>query len=127
MKLLPVITLALTLPTLAVAQSPDQEGMYQPQKLVKDKAENFCELLANINLHPEDFRSITLHTEPKTYGIAESDRDGYHILVTYPYRTDGVNWACVFRDYRQGALLQLVEFGLIGGEQEEMRIIEPLW
>ncbi|MCE0757929.1 hypothetical protein LWH94_01800 [Marinobacter sp. G11] len=127
MKLLPVIALALTLPTLAAAQSPDQEGMYQPQKLVKDKAENFCELLANINLRPQDFQSITLHTEPKTYGIAESDRDGYHILVTYPYRTDGVNWACVFRDYRQGALLQLVEFGLIGGEQEEMRIIEPLW
>lgn len=127
MKSLPVMALALALPTLAAAQSSDQPGMYQPQKLVKEKAENFCSLLANINLRPADFRSISLHTEPKTFGVAESEREGFHIMVAYPYRADGITWACVFRDYRNNSLLQLVEFGHVGGGVDDMRQIKPLW
>lgn len=127
MKRLVLTAAVLIFPALAIGQQGDEVREYNAQKITKQRAETACEILAGINLHPKDHRAITLHTEAETLTIAAPEREGYQIVVTYPYRTDGVRWVCVFRDYRDNALIQLMEYGQYGGGTDDIRIIEPFW
>jgi len=116
-----LLTLALaTLPAIGFGQ--DEATEYKAHKLVKQKAENACLVLANISLHPSDYRALAIHTEPRTKGVVIPSAEGYHIATFYKYRADGIAFYCIFRDWRDGGLIQLVEFGHMNTESGEETI-----
>lgn len=110
----------------AFAADPKPEE-YNAQKWAKESAESMCTLLAGVTLHPSDYKALVVHTESEVRAFVHDD--GYMIAVYYPYRVDGVAFACVFRDYRDGTL-QLQEFGAIkkGSEGSPgITNVELLW
>lgn len=78
-----ILAVALSLPLFAFGQ--DEAKEYGAHKLIKQKAENSCTVLANITLHSTDYRAIAIHAEPKTKGVIIPYRKGYHIFTVYPY------------------------------------------
>lgn len=103
---------------------------YDAHKLAKEAAKSSCLNLAKINLHPKDFSSVVVHTEAKVKGVILDQYEGYQILVVYPYRRDGLVFLCTFRDYRQGAKLQLLNFGhadLAKNTDKDVTEVKLLW
>jgi len=127
MKRLILVVSMAAFSIVGIAQESEQPREYDPHKLVKLQAENTCMVLASVSLHPSDYAALAIHIEPKTKGIIFPDREGYHVATVYPYRADGVSFACIFRDYRNNGLIQLVEFGEYGKDVEKFTTVKPLF
>lgn len=113
--------LALIVFSSAHAQEPFR---YEPGKMIEKRADLACQSLAQISLGREENASITLHTKPQTIGTSH---DGKKVIaVSYPYRSDGVRFACVFYDYTDGQL-QLIEFGHVGKNGEKITKVNLLY
>jgi hypothetical protein len=115
-----LLAAALLLPLTGNAEVKDQ---YNIDKFTKIKAENVCTTLASVTLHPSAYHALVLHIEPETAGLLLPDREGYFVATVYKYRTDGVTFFCIFRDFRTKGLIQLVEFGNIGGDTGDVTTI----
>lgn len=129
MKRLVLIVSIGAFSVVGTAQESEQAREYDAHKLVKLQAENTCMVLASVSLHPSDYSALVVHTEPKTKGIIFPDRDGYYVATFYPYRADGVAYYCIFRDWRNNGLIQLVEFGEANTKtgEETNTIVKPLF
>lgn len=83
------------------------------EKLTENIAETSCQTLSRLTLDSQSAYSITLKTKPKIGGVAVKDQNA--VIVMYPYRSDGVNFVCLFKDYGKGRL-QLLSFGHSGSD-----------
>lgn len=97
---------------------------YEPGKLVELRAKQYCQTLAGMSLGRQAIVSISVHTKPTIVGTSHKGKKA--IAVYYPYRTDGVMFACVFYDYTDGQL-QLIEFGHVGKETDDVTKINLLY
>ena len=118
-------TLALTVMMFSPQSSIAKEQYrYEPGKLVEQKAELYCQSLANMSLGMQETVSISVHTKPKFVGTSHNGKKV--IAVSYPYRRDGITFACIFYDYTNG-LLQLLEFGHAGKNVDDITKVKLLY
>lgn len=82
------------------------------------------EALARMSLGRQEMLSITVHTKPKIIGTSHKGKK--IIAVSYPYRNDGTKFGCVFYDYTNGQL-QLIEFGHVGDNVDDMTKVKLLY
>jgi len=108
-------------PQLSLAE---EQYRYEPGKLVEKKADLYCQSLASISLGIQEMVSISVHTKPKFIGTAHNGKKV--IAVSYPYRSDGIKFACVFYDYTNGQL-QLLEFGHAGPKVDDITKVKLLY
>ena len=114
---------------LAMTVTPDslvakEVYRYEPGKLIENKADLHCQSLASISLGRQENLSISVHTKPEFIGTAHNGKKV--IVVTYPYRNDGVQFTCVFYDYTNGQL-QLMEFGHVGPKVDDVTKVKLLY
>lgn len=109
---------------LSQISSAEEAYSYEPGKMIESKADLHCQSLASMSLSMQDVLAISVHTKPKIIG---SGHNGKKIVaVSYPYRRDGISFACVFYDYTNGQL-QLIEFGHVGRGEEVVTKVNPLY
>lgn len=113
MQQFPILLALLLTPILAWAETP--KG-YPADKMVKKKAVMQCQNLASVTLNQREYRAIATEIEATVVAKRSDDPNGFFIIVAYPYRKDGVYYACTFKDFRSDGLIQLREFGTYNSE-----------
>ncbi len=100
------------------------EYKYEPGKLIENKAELYCQSLASMSLGRQEIASISIHTKPNFIGTSHKGKKV--IVVSYPYRSDGIKFGCIFNDYTNGEL-QLLEFGHAGPNVDDITKVKLLY
>lgn len=121
-KLIQILFVAsMLVPQLSHAE---EKYRYEPGKLIENKADLDCQSLASMSLGMQELVSISAHTKPKIIGTAHNGKKV--IVVSYPYRSDGISFVCAFYDYTNGQL-QLLEFGHVGKNVDDVTKVKLLY